>query len=210
MTENMSMNRVIHGAFRRDLARFDRALAAFPDGSRARAEQLGTAWDNFAFQLHHHHNDEETIFWPLLRESGADEALVGELHGEHATMLAALEKASAKMAALPANPSAGTADAAHAAITDLSAVLLGHLEHEEGTIELVSDSIKGTQPMKDAEKAVQKAHKGNTGMFIAWLNDGIAPDAKACLDKEIPGPVQFVARNTSGRRYTKTVASVWA
>lgn len=203
------MNRVIHGAFRRDLGRFDRALAAFPSGSRARAELLSTAWDNLAFQLRHHHVDEETIFWPVLRDAGAEELLVGELHGEHATMLATLDTATAAMTKLRASGSAADAAAAHASVIDLSAVLLGHLEHEESTIELLSDSIKTTQPMKDAEKAVQKAHKGNTGMFIAWLNDGIATDAKACLDKEIPAPVQFVARHTSGRRYTKTVAPAW-
>lgn len=210
MTQQMSMNRVIHRAFRRDLGRFERALEAFPSGSRERAEALGAAWDNFAFQLHHHHHDEETIFWPVLRDAGAEEMLVGDLAGEHATMLAALESATAAMSTLRADPTDEAVAAAREALGRLSTVLLGHLEHEESTIELLNDSISDTQPMKDAEKAVQRSHRGNTGMFIAWLNDGIDPDAKKCLDEHIPAPVQFVARHTSGRRYTRTVASVWA
>lgn len=108
------MNRVIHGAFRRDLLRFDQALAAFPEGSAERAEQLG-----------------------------AEDLLVGDLHGEHATMLVAVDNATAAMRQLVANPTAA--------------------------------------------KKVHQAHKGNTGMFIAWLNDGIEPTAKAFLSTRSPG-----------------------
>jgi hemerythrin HHE cation binding domain-containing protein len=69
VTEQKSMNTIIHSAFRRDLARFEAALSAFPAGSRTRADQLGGAWNNFSLQLHDHHRDEETIFWPLLTPS---------------------------------------------------------------------------------------------------------------------------------------------
>lgn len=40
MTGPTTMNRVIHGAVRRDLARLESALAAAPDGDRARAGEL--------------------------------------------------------------------------------------------------------------------------------------------------------------------------
>lgn len=74
MTGHQTMNTIIHAGFRRDLARFDRALADFPIGSRARADQLATAWTNLAEQLHHHHRDEETIFFPAFRDLGVDHA----------------------------------------------------------------------------------------------------------------------------------------
>ncbi len=62
MTEHLTMNTVIHAAFRRDMKRFGEALSAFTPGDTSRASDLGRAWDNFAYQLHHHHIDEETIF----------------------------------------------------------------------------------------------------------------------------------------------------
>src|SRR4051794_20445897 len=111
------MNTIIHAAFRRDLDRFDAALRDFPAGSRARAEQLGAAWDNLSAQLHDHHRDEETIFWPALRELGADESMVGDLGGEHARMLAALDNADAAVGALRAEPSADNAAAARQAVS---------------------------------------------------------------------------------------------
>src|SRR6266540_3913027 len=39
----MSMNKAIHAAFRRDLARFIDALGRFPAGDRGRAEELAAA-----------------------------------------------------------------------------------------------------------------------------------------------------------------------
>jgi hypothetical protein len=102
MTEHLTMNTVIHAAFRRDLARFDAALAAFPDGSQERADHLVAAWENYSHQLHHHHQDEETIFWPAFRELGADESLTSDLGGEHARMLAALDHADEVVRRSPA------------------------------------------------------------------------------------------------------------
>src|SRR4029078_9357924 len=99
------MNTIIHAAFRRDLARFDAALGEIPDGSQERAAQMVTAWHTLAPQLHHHHENEETIFWPAFRELGADEALTSDLGGEHARMLAALDHADAVVRALPTHRS---------------------------------------------------------------------------------------------------------
>ena len=65
----MSMNKAIHGAVRRDLDRFIAALTAFPPGDPARAQQLDAAWANFDDQLTHHHEGEHTIAWPALRRS---------------------------------------------------------------------------------------------------------------------------------------------
>ena len=60
MTE-MSMNRAIHGAIRRDLQRFLVALGAFPDGNRQRAADLGRAWEHFDFELTRHHEGEHEV-----------------------------------------------------------------------------------------------------------------------------------------------------
>jgi hemerythrin-like domain-containing protein len=210
MAEHQTMNTIIHAAFRRDLARFDTALAQFPDGSHERAAQLVTAWDNFSHQLHHHHQDEETIFWPTFRELGADESLTSDLGGEHARMLTALDHADDVVRRLPADPSAGTAAAARAAVGELGEVLQDHLEHEERELEPWVAARKGTPEMKAAAAQVRKAHKGEAGTFVAWLLDGAAPDDAAALRREIPAPVVGVLRAVPGRRYRRTVAPVWA
>jgi hypothetical protein len=51
MTEHLTLNTVIHAAVRRDVARFQQAMAVFPVGSRERAAQLEMAWQNLDHQL---------------------------------------------------------------------------------------------------------------------------------------------------------------
>ncbi|HET7070986.1 MAG TPA: hemerythrin domain-containing protein [Nocardioides sp.] len=205
-----SMNTVIHAAFRRDLTRFDSALASFPDGSQERADQLVAAWDNYQHQLHHHHQDEETIFWPVFRELGADEALTSDLGGEHARMLTALDHADEVVRRLSADPSAACAADARAAIGELGEVLRAHLAHEEADLEPWAATIHDTPQMKRASVAVRRAFKGETGTFIAWLLDGASPDDVAGLKKEIPPPVVAVMNAVPGRHYRKNIAPVWA
>jgi len=99
------MNTVIHAAVRRDIARLGHALDALPVGSRERAAELDAAWRHLDGQLYHHHHGEETIFWPALRELGADESLVGDLGGEHERMAEAMTRTRVAMAAMSADPS---------------------------------------------------------------------------------------------------------
>ena len=40
----LTMNDIVHAAVRRDLARMEAALRAFPDGDGERARQLQRAW----------------------------------------------------------------------------------------------------------------------------------------------------------------------
>jgi hemerythrin-like domain-containing protein len=210
MTEHLTMNTVIHAAFRRDLARFDAALDTFPDGSQERADQLVAAWDNYSHQLHHHHQDEETIFWPVFRELGADESRTSDLGGGHARMLTALEHADGVVRRLQADPASSRAADARAAVAQLGEVLHEHLSHEEAELEPWAATQKDTPQMKAAAGAVRKAHQGASGTFVAWLLDGAAPEDVAGLKREIPPPVVAVLNAIPGRHYRKNIASVWS
>ena len=100
----MSMNKAIHGAVRRDLRRFVDALAAFPPGDTGRAKQLHTAWTNFADQLHHHHTDEHAIAWPALVAVGVPRDVISTMDEEHDAMAAALDEAGTAMERLSRAP----------------------------------------------------------------------------------------------------------
>ena len=210
MTEHKTMNTIIHAAFRRDLIRFDDALAGFESGSRPRADQLKQAWDNFARQLHHHHDDEETIFWPAFRELGFTPELSAELEAEHERMSLALDGADAAMSAFQANPTGDETAAARAAMAELSSAMLDHLAHEERDLEPLAAANAGAPQVKQAAREVRKAHKGNAGTFFAWLQDGADPDAKAALRHEVPRPVLFMVTTFGGREYARRIAPTWS
>lgn len=210
MTEHLTMNTVVHAAFRRTIARFDNALADFPAGDQRRADQLKTAWDFFEDELHHHHGYEEDFFWPALQQTDADLTAVAELDTEHDAMRDALETASRAMGVLQAGPGAAAAHDAHAAVANLGTVLLDHLAHEERDLEPISAAYQDAPPMKKALGQVKKAHLKSMGNFVEWLQDGADESDLAGMRKELPPPVIFLFGRIAGRRYRREIAPVWA
>jgi len=209
MTET-TLNPAIHAAFRRDLRRFDDAFDAFDAADASRARQLSAAWDNFSYQLHRHHQDEESFFWPAFVDLGVDMSIIDTLEGEHGVMVAALEGADSSMQTFHADPTSDNAKAARVAIADLNDILCAHLAHEERDLDPFSVRHKKTKSHKAAEAAARKAHTEGAGSFFAWLSDGCDADAAAILRREVPAPVLWLLVHVGGRRYGRRVATTWA
>ena len=207
----MSMNKVIHGAVRRDLDRFVGALSGFPAGDANRAPALGRAWDNFDHQLTYHHEGEHRIAWPALESVGVSRELLTTLDREHDAMAAALTEARAAMATLRSSPTAEAATAAHDAFTTLRTVTVDHLDHEEAEIEPVYLGKIDTPELQAMSKQFGRdAGPKQAGTFFAWLLDGSSEEEQETIRASIPGPVLAILTGLFGRRYKRDVASVWA
>jgi len=209
MTE-MSMNRAIHGAFRRDLDRFIAALTAFSPGDLGRAKQLGTAWKNFEFELTYHHEGEHSIAWPHLEQIGVSRDLLAEMDAEHADMGAALVETGEAMTALTRTAGVTESRDALAAFRKLKEVTVKHLDHEESELEGIYLENEDTPAMKEMGKKFAKVSPARGGRFMAWLLDGASQDERAVVTSNIPAPVLAVLVSVFGRGYRKNVGSVWA
>src|SRR4051795_11596366 len=95
MAEAMTMNRLIHAAVRRDLARLDAALAQAGDGDRERAAELQRAFDNLHGELTRHHEGEDAHLWPMLATVGVAPDLLSDMESEPAAMSTSLATATA-------------------------------------------------------------------------------------------------------------------
>jgi hypothetical protein len=205
----MSMNKAIHGAVRRDLDRFIAALSTLSPGDKTRAQQLGTAWENFDDQLTHHHEGEHTTAWPALQAIGVSKDLLATMDAEHESMAAALAAARAAMGTLAQTAGADEAKAALVAMQTLREVTVTHLDHEEAEIEDVYLTKRDTPELKAMGKAFAKVSPARGGRFFAWLLDGASPDERAAVTREVPGPVLAVIGGIFGRGYRKNVAPAW-
>jgi hemerythrin-like domain-containing protein len=210
VSDETTLNPAIHAAFRRDLSRFDDALGGLDPDNRQRAGQLVAAWDNFSYQLHRHHRDEESFFWPAFRELGVDPMIVDALNAEHDVMVRALADADVAMRALGSNSSAGNAKVARIAVAELARILGDHLDHEQRDLDPFSVQHKHARQHKAAERAARKAHTEGAGTFFAWLSDGCDEDTRRILRREVPSPVLWLITRTGGRQYTKRIAATWA
>src|SRR3954452_12670216 len=182
----MSMNKVIHGAFRRDLGRVIAALGKFTPGDRARAHQLGRAWGNFADQLTFHHEGEHEIAWPALQSIGVTRQVIETMDAEHDTMAAALTETRKAMETLTQTASGAAAEAALAAMQTLETVTVHHLDHEEAELEQLYLSKRDTPEMKAMGRAFGKVSPTRGGRFFAWVLDGASPEEQASIRHEVP------------------------
>ena len=208
MTE-MSMNRVIHGAVRRDLDRFTNALSTLSDGNNQRIGQLSAAWANFQDQLTRHHSSEHRIAWPALRASGISDDLLTRFDAEHDRMAAALESAGQAMRSLQGTPSAEHVQAAREAMATLHATATEHLDHEEAELEPFLSEHAHTPQMKAMSRAFGREYRREAGTFFAWLQDGASSDERAGLRQNVPAPVVAIIGGVFSGKYRRTIAPAW-
>ncbi len=205
----MSMNKAIHGAFRRDLARFIAALSSFSPGDVQRGGQLAAAWSNFDDQLTQHHTGEHEIAWPALAAVGASPSLLAAMDAEHESMAAAITDVRAAIPALKSTASIDAVSTARAAFERLQAVTVAHLEHEEAELEPVYLEKRDTPEIKAMGRAFGKVSPTRGGRFFAWVSDGATPEEMAAITRDVPGPVMAIIGGIFGRGYRKNIAPVW-
>lgn len=204
------MNRVIHSAVRRDLRRFEEALGTLAPGDGERAEALGRAWDNFYFQLDHHHHGEHDFVWPALTSYGVDPALLKQMDGEHELMAAALGEAQEAMGLLRADPTAAHRDRALAGVRHLHAVTDSHLEHEERELEpVLHGGFLESPEAKVMDKQLRAGGLGRAATMLSWVSDDAGPEETRALDALVPAPARLLLVRVLGRHYRRHVASAW-
>ena len=207
----MSMNKVIHCAVRRDLARFRRALDAFTDGDRERAEALHRAWANFDAQLTEHHEGEHEIAWPALEAIGIAEPTIASFDAEHERMAADLAATREALATLRRTATRADADVAAAAMEQLQTTTVTHLDHEEQETESALAQHDGDPAVKEmGKKFSRRTGPPKAGIFFAWVEDGATPEEKTALRASVPGPVLAIIGGIFGRGYRKKIAPVWS
>ncbi len=205
-----SMNKVIHAAVRRDLDRFEDALVSLGPGDTTRSADLARAWENFRFQLDHHHHAEHEVVWPALTAYGVDPALLAAMDSEHGLMAAALTEADAAVRGLVDDARPTARDRALDSVRHLRSVTEPHLEHEERELEPVLQGDFAHSPeAKEMEAGLRAGGLARAGVMMSWLADGAGPAETDTLRRLLPAPLRVLLLGVLGRGYRRDVASVW-
>jgi hemerythrin-like domain-containing protein len=164
-----------HHGFRRDLARFRRALELTHKGETSRVEAVREEWKLFHAALHGHHEAEDNGLFPnLAKEHVAVRATIERLGADHRRIDPLLERAGRAFAELP------RADAALAIVRELTELLGPHLALEEA--ELIP-FLRGAKefPTPPNEEVADLYAQGFT-----WAMHGIAPEVLTALEVMLP------------------------
>jgi hemerythrin-like domain-containing protein len=205
----MSMNKAIHAALRRDLARFATALSSFPDGDALRARRLALAWQHFEHEMTRHHTGEHEIAWPALKGVGVSEETLSRMDGEHDMIAPALAAAEAAMGRLVDSPTAAEAAIADEAVRTLRTVVDEHFAHEEAELEPVYQAKSDTRELKAMGRAFGRASPPVAGKFLAWIQNGASEDELAGIRASVPAPVRVIIGGVFGRSYRRNIAPIW-
>jgi hemerythrin-like domain-containing protein len=164
-----------HHGFRRDLARFARALERIAGGDTSRAAAVAEEWQKLHAGLHGHHQAEDTGLFPnLAQEHPAVRATIERLGADHRRIDPLLERGDAAFAELP------NVTKARAVIAELSELLGPHLALEEA--ELIPFLRAATSfPAPATEADAEMYAQG-----FAWAMHGLAPAVLAALDEMVP------------------------
>lgn len=169
----------IHRAVRRDAGRLALALADAPETSAP----VRAYWAVTGAQLHHHHQIEDTVIWPLLGERLGDRvaALLARNAHEHEVMAGAMDEFDGALA---------TTDAAsaRAALGRMREAVEGHLAHEEADVlPLIPEAFT----MEDfAFVQAEDAKTNDPAEFLPWMLDGAPDDDVAFFTGRLPAPVR--------------------
>lgn len=209
MTEQTTMNRVIHAAVRRDLDRLTDALVRMQDGDRPRAQALDRAYRNLQTELTHHHEGEDTHIWPMLASVGVDRGLLDTMESEHSAMADALAETATAMATAARTGAGPDAAAARDSLLRTRDVVERHHRHEETELEPQLAPHTETPEWHAVEKKLRSQPLPVAGRFFAWVTDGMTEENRAFLKRTVPTPVVTVLSRVFGRRYHRDVAPTW-
>lgn len=164
-----------HHAFRRDLARFVKALERIAGGDDSRAAAVRDEWKNFRDGLHGHHEAEDNGMFPsLAKEHESVRATIEKLGADHRRIDPLLERGDRVFAELPKT------DEPLAVIRALEDLLTPHLALEE------SDLIPFLRGAKEFPAPPTEEMANLYAQGFSWAMNGIAPDVLERVYEMLP------------------------
>ncbi|MBT0768599.1 hemerythrin domain-containing protein [Kineosporia sp. J2-2] len=194
-----------HRFYRREFAVLPAIIRAAPAGDRARARLVGDHLGMVTSALHHHHEAEDDLLWPLMLERvGPDAATVHRMESQHAHLAGLLARLEELNTRWRAEAGAGVRDELADVLAQASAVLDEHLSDEENDLlPLVPGNITVREWDAVMERARQDSGKAlgmrrSLVMFGGMLEEAPEAERRRML-AEVPAPVRLVWR-VYGRR----------
>ena len=209
-----TMMRIVHDAYRRDLAR---AADALGDGQTPplRRRSIGRHLTWMMRSLHAHHTGEDQGLYPLVRQRAENDpdavSVLDRMSREHEAVADAMRAVEAAGQALATEGTEAAAQAALAALDDLRARLLPHLrEEEDEAMPIVRRLITAAEwGAIDQEHHVDPKSMAELGFEGHWLIDGASASDRRTVLEQVPPIPRFILLRGFARRYRRHADACW-
>ena len=185
---------IVHQAFRRAFSESAQLVRATPTPSPARVTFLADHVDFIVFVLHHHHESEDALLYPLLAERAPDQlAMVQRIEAQHAEVHGTIDAVTAACAAWRRSPSVATAETLAAALDALNETLQPHLDDEEQQIvPLAATTVSQQEWDAVGDTSVAAIPRKKLPIAFGLLDEPLNESDSALMKEHLPAPVRLL------------------
>jgi hypothetical protein len=179
----------VHGVFRDTLGAAPALVGGIAPGDAERVALIANYYENILSFLEAHHDGEEHLVFPLLRERDADAAaLMDEMTEQHHEALALLEEAKAALAAWPEGDAAAQ-KATEERLRALGSHLGEHLDEEEAKVlplaaQYLSMEEWGALP----GHGMANFHGDKIWLILGLIRERMTAEQQAAMTEHMPPP----------------------
>ncbi len=179
----------VHGVFRDTLGAAPRLVGGIGPGDGERVALIANYYENVLSFLESHHDAEEKLVFPLLRERCAGEdALIDELVAQHEEAIELLEEAQRMLAAWPSGDAASQ-KAAEDALEALHTQLVAHLDEEEARVlPLAAANLSMEEWGKLPGHGMANFHGDKIWLILGLIRERMTEEQRAAMLEHMPPP----------------------
>ncbi|MFN8146414.1 MAG: hemerythrin domain-containing protein [Candidatus Nanopelagicales bacterium] len=186
--------RIIHATFRAAYTQSAQLLRANPTPSPQRVAFLSDHVDFGLQMLHHHHESEDELLYPLLEARVPEQAeRTEQIDHEHLQIATAIDVALGCSADWRGNATAANAEALASSLDDLIAVLEPHLADEEAEIvPLAARTLTHEEWESIGAHSRASIPRDKMGIAFGMILEPLDEADRAYMKRQLPLPVRTI------------------
>lgn len=179
----------VHGVFRDCLGAAPTLVGDIAPGDTERVALIANYYENILSFLESHHDGEEKLVFPLLRERCAgDDALIDHMNEQHHEALTLLEEAKTSLAEWPGGDVAAQ-QAAQDRLGELYSHLDEHLvEEEEKVLPLVGEYLSMEEWGQLPGHGMANFHGDKIWLILGLIRERMTEEQRAAMTANMPPP----------------------
>jgi hemerythrin-like domain-containing protein len=202
---------VVHRALRRELGLAGAAVRRVADGDTARSAVVGDHLDLVLRMLHHHHELEDVMVWPPLRERAGEEVLplVDLMEAQHRQVVELMGGIESRLPSWAAGADAAAGEEVAVRCDQLHAALVEHLDLEEAELLGVAEAHITEDEWHAMGAEAEQAFRGRERTLVLGIlqHEG-DPEVLASMLGPAPAPVRFLVPRLARRAFRHRAAAV--
>jgi hypothetical protein len=179
----------VHGVFRDTLGSTPRLFGDCAPGDAERVALIANYYENILSFLEAHHDGEEKLVFPLLRQRcPGEDALIDQMADQHHEAVRLLEAAQSTLQAWPTGDAAAQ-KAAQDSLEALHAQLVDHLDQEEARVlPLAAEHISAEEWGALPGHGMANFHGDKIWLILGLIRERMNEEQKAAMLAHMPPP----------------------